>query len=515
MASTRPRAVLTWLIKVLALVLGARTVLLAWRYLLGASNVPRYQVESSVVAFVVLGVIALAIHPRNASESGSEVGTEQQRPAMTIAELAGWCAASTALFWPSLTIGFLSDDWALVDRVRHGAFGLVHTEFFRPLPLLFWSGLLHVDGALAVHLLNVLAHGLVAFLTTRLVAPVASSRLASLAAGALVLTFPASVEAVGWASGVFDVTATLLALLAVLISRRYSDHPSVPSGATRAALIATAVAALLSKETAIVVPVLVAADAWALRRLTRRLLVDLVALGVVFVGVGLVRLFFASEMVRQPLTRYLLQRWLFGTVGGLAVPWHEGVIASSPWIPIAGVTIATILAMMFVATNSRTDPLRPLVASAVWLLAGSLPAVTFFFVAPDLQGSRYLYLPAVGYAVLLVTMTEGIENPTLRRCGAIGLIALVLLSTVGVTAHQRHWQNAARTRDAVLTAARSDERLRVCGTVNLMALPDTTDGAYVFRNGADVAFSETGLTLSESATPSCVFSWNEDGFRQP
>ena len=516
MASTGRRAALIWLVRVLAILLGARTLLLAARYLLGAPNVPRYQVESSVVAFVVLGALAHATRARDATETlqaRSRVVTAS-RPALLAVELVGWCAASLALYWPALRIGFLSDDWTLVDRVRHGAMGWVHSEFFRPLPLLVWSVLLRLDGPLAAHLLNVLAHGLVAFLAAHLVAPFAASPLTVLAAGALVLTFPASVEAVTWASGVFDVTATCLVLLAVLISRRYVDRPR---WSTRVALMAIAVSALLCKETALVVQALVAVDAWASRRLIRPLVIDLLVLGVVFAAVGLVRWLLASETVRQPVTRYLLQRWLFGTVGGLAVPWHEAVIASWPWVPIAGVIIVMSLATMFVVTRSRAGVSRPLVASAVWLLAGSLPALTFFFVARDLQGSRYLYMPAVGYATLLVTMAAGTANPALKKCGGIGLGVLVLLGVVGVRTHQPYWQNAARTRDAVLMAARSDERLRRCGTVSLQGLPDTVFGAYVFRNGAALALSDVaGVTLSEGAVPPCVFSWDTaGGFCQP
>ena len=510
--STKRRATLTWLLTALALLLGARTVWLAARYLLGAPSVPRYQVESSVVAFVVVGALAHATRAREALARGEQVDIRLW-PATLVAELAGWCAASLALYGPLVGIGWLSDDWTLVDRVRHGAFGPVSTEFFRPVPLLAWSGLLYVDGPVGMHLLNVVAHGAVAFLAARLAAPLAASRLPALTAGALVLAFPASVEAVAWASGIFDVAATLLVLLAVLVSRGYGD---ATPWSTRVSLMTVAVAALLSKETAVVVPVLIAVDAWASRRLTRPLIADLAALGVLFVAIGLLRLLFASDMVRQPLTRYLVQRWMFGTVGGLAVPWHREVVTSWPWIPITGVVIVMSLAMAFVVTRSRAGTSRTLAAFAVWLLAGSLPAVTFFFVAPDLQGSRYLYLPTIGYVLLLVTMASGTASSMLRWYGTMGLGVLVLLGVVGVTMHQRHWQDAARTRDAILAAARIDERLRQCGAINLRGLPDTVQGAYAFRNGAAIVFSEIGLTLSESAAPSCVFSWDEaSGFRQP
>ncbi len=133
-----------------------------------------------------------------------------------------FCAGALLLYWPALRIGLLSDDFVLTIRAIHFQYGFANPEFFRPLPLLAWTALLHAGaGATGLHLTSVLLHGVVACLTVALAMPFAASRMQAVLAGLLVLAFPASVEPVSWASGVFDVSATALIISAVLIGRRY------------------------------------------------------------------------------------------------------------------------------------------------------------------------------------------------------------------------------------------------------------------------------------------------------
>ena len=369
--------VLQWSARILTVGLGTRAGLACAAYLSGSPEVQRYHVESAAVAFIIVGALA---H----TALGRDPAVERRPSEALFGEWVAWCAAALLLYWPSLWVGPLSDDFVLVDRVRQGEFGFVHSEFFRPLPLFAWGGILRLhDDWVGLHLLNILAHGLVAFLASRLAAPIEASRSAGFATGLLVLTFPATVEAVTWTSGVFDVTATLMVLVAVLVARRYTAHTG---RLTRAAMFVSAVAALLCKEIAVVVPILIALDAWASGRWSRALLVDVVGLGVLFAGVGVVRLLFASEMVRQPLTQYLLQRWLFGTVGGLAVPWHSQVVGGWPWVPVVGAILTLGVATTFFVTRSGIGTTRSAMAASGWLLLGSAPAATFLFIAPDLQG---------------------------------------------------------------------------------------------------------------------------------
>src|SRR5207245_1988725 len=266
-----------------------------------------------------------------------------------------WIAAAIVLYWPSIGIGLLSDDFPLADRALRGELGFVGRDVFRPLPLALWAVLLRVDGASLLHLTNIVMHGLVAFLTTRLAAAVGHDRRECVAPGLLVLTMPTNVEAVAWSSAIFDVSATLFCVIAVLASRRYD---AAPRGAVRAKLFAVAIAALMCKETAAILPLLIVGDAWIRRRLSRALAIDVGYLLAFFGGVAMLRLMSASSLIRQPVTRYVAQRWLFGTLGSLVVPWHVDVVRSWPWVPIVGSICVLILATAFFmrqGSNLRTN----------------------------------------------------------------------------------------------------------------------------------------------------------------
>lgn len=468
-------------------------------YASGASGTQRHHVESAVVAFVVVGFLLLL--------TGQPVGTTERPPQSsgTRWEWVFWCGSAVLLYWPSLSVGLLSDDFVLADRAQRGEFGVVSPEFFRPLPLLAWSAVLSVAGPAGLHLLNIVGHGFVAFLASRVAEPFLRSRYRAWAAGLVVLAFPASVEAVAWSSGVFDVAATLFVLAAVLVSRQYS---TAPHGRVRVAMISCAALALLSKETAAVLPAIVALDAWARRHWPRALRVDLAGLSIAVVGFSGLRVFLASEVVHQPLSRYVLQRWAFGTLGGLSVPWHVEFNARWPWIPIASVIAVLALATAFFVGRVGSDRVRAAVAVSAWVLLGTLPTLPFFFVAADLQGSRYLYLPAVGYAILLSIMAAA-DGTLSRRCGVATLVVVILSGLLGTRLHQEFWRDAATTRDLVLESARHDRRLQTCRTVAIGRLPDVVEGAYVFRNGADLAFGRVGLTLSANPPDGCRFDWDQ------
>lgn len=498
-STSRVPAPALWLARIVVATIGAALALGVAAYLFRRGNVPRFRLESATVAFVILGTLSHLLLNTN------DVPAQRSLTSLR-GEWGLWMLASIALYWPSLWLGPLSDDFVLVDRVRHNAFGLVHAEFFRPLPLMAWSVLLRTGtGWAGLHLLNVAMHGMVAFLASRLAAPYVSSRLAMIAAGMLVLAFPASVESVSWASGVFDVSATLLTLVAVLSSRRYAAQTSV---ATRVTMLLCALAALLCKETAVVIPLLIALDMWASHRWPRPLLWDEIVLTVLFGGVGFVRWLSASEMVRQPITKYVVQRWLFGTIGGLTVPWHRQVIDRWPFVAATGAVLVVGLSTAFFVMRTPRATTRVAAASLGWVLLGSLPAITFFFVAPDLQGSRYLYLPTVGFALLLVVMCQ--RESAFRTRGIAVVTMLTLLGAFGVRQHQRHWQAAAGTRDAIVNAARADATSRNCQMISVRELPETVAGAYVFRNGSELAFASEGLTLSAGAAPGCAFAWDSN-----
>lgn len=294
---------------------------------------------------------------------------------------------------------------------------------------------------------------------------------------------------------------------AILIARKYGTSPSV---SRRLALFACGVTGLLSKETAAVLPFLIMADMWATSRRSRALVIDACVLLAFAATVGVVRLASAPQMMKQPVTKFMMQRWLFGTFGSGALPWHSIVMQRLRWVVLveALACIGLLTAFFLRGATGRT---RASIAMAGWMLLGTLPVITIHGVAPDLQAARYLYLPSMGWAGLLACFasTDGGADRA-RHAIAIGASLILATYVVGLQMHVTPWQRAGEARDRLERAAMQDRRMAACQRIQLADLPDNVDGAYVLRNGGAEAFGrDLGIQVSADATAECAFAWDE------
>lgn len=423
-----------------------------------------------------------------------------------------FCALAFTLYWPALFIGFLSDDFGLIiPHVSAWNIGPITAELFRPVPLLIWAVLLEIGaGAESFHALNIVLHGTNAYFTARFVSGWISGRNWSLLAGLVLLTMPLAPEAVAWCTGVFDVMATTFVLGAVLTARRYQNSPTVW---TRFSLIGLSIIALLCKETAAIVPLLVLLDAWVRRKFSRRLLLDVSVVLAVMVVVSLVRLTVRFGVTTPRMGTRFLRRAVFRSFGALGFPWHIDVLQASTLLPLlAGLLVIGVVAA-FLLHAGRTVTTRAAVASVGWILATILPVFHFLYVAPDLQSSRYLYMASVGWAALLVILGSDVVNTRLRSrvLPRAAMLLLAAIAAFGVRIHLKPWVEAGSLRDLVERQATQDRRMRTCERITLANLPDSVRGAYVFRVGARDEFQRilgVNVWVGSEAGP-CSFKWND------
>jgi len=481
-----------------------RVLYLFVRYVLGSGTTARSQVESAAVIFVACGLgLALTRHLRfNLASTDS--------PALPLWTWAIFCGLAIALYQPALSVGFLSDDFVLVQRAAGWSLGPVSPTLFRPLPLFIWGVLLRAGaGASTLHLLNLILHGTNAYLSARVLERWAPDPRWAVAGGLLVLTAPLNIEAVVWCSGVFDLLATSLILVCVLVAREYDDRPRL---ATRLQFVLVAVAALASKETAAIAPALVLVDAYVRRAMSRKLLVD------VSILIGIVGAFSAWRLASvpgyttTPFGKYEMQSLVFGSFGSLATPWHVDVVHSRPWLPIAGVLFLVFLLTVFFVGRATEQRRRLVVAAPLWVLLPILPVWATFFVAPDLQQSRYLYLSAIGWAAIIVfAASAGTERRYLKVLQRTAVAGLIAISSFGIRLHLQPWSEAAAVRDQIEAAALAPE-IEQCPIVTIGHLPDSVRGAYLFRNGPAEAFARDlhrTAVIDNNAVGECAFRWND------
>lgn len=488
------------------LIVAARLVLLFGAYVLDVGTAQRHHIEAAATLFVVLCmVLRYAL-----STSTESVVHRAETPDWLL--WAGYCGLAFALYWPVVRNGLLSDDYVLFQRAAAFDLSAVSPTLFRPVPLALWSMIISLGGGPAVlHVLNIFLHGTNAFLTAAIALEWVPAPWAILA-GLLVLASPLAPEAVAWCSGVFDASAACFVLSAVLIVRRYSaGHPTV---GTRLALVSLLIAAVLCKETAAIGPLLVLVTNRVRGRPAGKLILDLALAAALIVVYATVRFALNPEPALFAVSKYALQRAMFSTFGSLAVPFHDDLRTSMPWLLILVTTLLATIWAAFSATRGPRRQLSLVITGLLWVLVSVSPAWSILVVSGDLQASRFLYLATAGWVLLVIVPAASLAatRPRLALLPMASVITVILIFGFAARAHLRPWQEAGRLRDRVLLAAAADARVRACTNVAIAGEPDHLRGAYVFRNGLAEALALQGIVETGSPRdPGCRFRWTAAG----
>jgi hypothetical protein len=93
---------------------------------------------------------------------------------------------------------------------------------------------------------------------------------------------------------------------------------------------------------------------------------------------------------------------------------------------------------------------------------------------------------------------------------AVAVIAVIF--AVSVQREVGVWEQAADLRDRVLADARAAINQGVCKRPVFTGVPDSIDGAYVFRNGFPEALSPALSPALGPAQGDCAFSWTDGRF---
>jgi tetratricopeptide (TPR) repeat protein len=434
--------------------------------------------------------------------------------AALLAALAGF-----AVFAPTLGYEFVWDDRATVVHNRairslanapsfftgHAFSGASEDlrdirviEYYRPV----WVLSLAVNHAvwgerpLGYHLSNVLLHALASGLTAWLVFELAGDAAAAALAGLLFAVHPVHAEAVAWVSARNELLLcvfVLLAFLSYLRMRRETARGAARSGAAPgpawragAACVAFFAVALLSKETAVLFPALVALYEWTAasppgarhrdaaqapgggrgagagardrgasaavagarsqapppaswRRYAWAL--SLAAIAAAFI---LLRARVVSPLpVHDPLATRLATapglvlanlRLLFVPIGLRVLHTFEPVTSpGAAFLPaVALLGLLALLPWVFRRNASLGFGLA-------WILIALIPVSGLpALLQPTPLAERYLYLPSVGWAIAIGSL---IARAPMRAATRTAALALAALFSAGAIAHSRPWRD--------------------------------------------------------------------------
>ncbi|MEO6458390.1 MAG: hypothetical protein ABIO92_08990 [Chloroflexia bacterium] len=418
-------------------------------------------------------------------------------------------ACGLLVFVPNLTGYFLADDFVLLSWTRVSSLNDVvgffdpNVEwFYRPIvKVIYWAGQ-SVFGLRAApfHLVSLLLHGLNAYLIYRLVVGSgACSRawVVGLAAGLLFLLNSHHAETVSWVAAIGDLGGLFCILAALLLFRRFrsSGRPLLLAGS-----VGVFALGLLTRETVVVLPLLLAVDALIFGRV----------LAGKDRGTGIGRLVLAfSAYVVFLFSYFILQLAGRGSVGRGGLQFRVlnfdsillGIFDYVHGLIPGGRTLATLsldtlrtvvlveaLAVVALLGLLLWQRQRLALFGLVWMIA--TPLLFVFFTGPT---DRYFYLPSVGYALFaagLVSWLVGFlsssreQNGRIARAvGALVLAAMLLTQARDLVVKESAWHAAGKVSGGVYNDVKrlvpnAGER----DIFYFLKLPPFMDGVPVFQN---------------------------------
>jgi hypothetical protein len=481
-------------------------------YYLHTAGTRRHHVEAASIFFVIALIVRAITADRVASSDTAE--RPPQQPPSTLLAAVGFVGAALLLYWPVLFTGLFADDFVLVEAARAGRF-TVWSELFRPSLFAVWRALLAIspEGAVGLHAMNVVLHGVNAFLVCRLASAIRLSRAIALCAGALFVAYPAAVEAVAWPSGIQDVLMTTCVLI-VLVVGVASRRPVARVSWAGAALVV----ALLTKETAIAAPALLLVLG-LIREIRKPAWLTAAACAVIvtiFLGVRFSMLPLPSGY-SPAATRYAAKELLVRPFATLVVPFRADETLRHPALGILSAAFVVLLLASGAGRGGWRDPAAARTAAATGMVLGAVaPVLAYFYVDPDLLGSRYLYLALTGWVLLLATSASSLGSR-----GGRAIAPLVFLIVFWIPATRSHlllWQNAATARESILAAAAGASDPACSGWV-VSGVPATLDGVPLFVNGfpeaARPALGEPiHMAPAARAGDQCQLTWTGQAFKR-
>jgi hypothetical protein len=323
---------------------------------------------------------------------------------MMMPVLFGFIALTVLLYWRSLTANYVYDDWLVLDEVhRLGAWRslLRHVDprgalTFRPIAWMYFILVVKLAGLTPIlfHAVSVILHAINGGLVAWIGVLAGRSRAVGGAAGALYLAFTSlHVECLYWLVGFFDIGAMTFALLCVLFIQQGRLKLS-------AAMMGLA---MLTKEAAAFLPLLVVVWAWATRRTLREHTHHAIVLGVYLC----VKVLGASPFSVARDNPHAMAMSMSGVLTRLEeyVGWmagsffpHIGPRASTLLGTASGVLLLLLWIVFRRKGTVKTDYSTILVLVA-WMLLALTPVVLL-----KNQSTRYYAVHAIPPMAILVAM---------------------------------------------------------------------------------------------------------------
>lgn len=341
---------------------------------------------------------------------------------------------------------FAGDMWQILGGKAPYYRPLLYTSF--SLDYLFWK-----ENPFGYHLTNILLHAAVSLLVYLLTRRIAKSRVAAFAAGLLFAVHPVHAEAVTWISARCDLLAALFMLFSYFTFILFLEKGKKT---TLSISLLSFFLALISKEMAITLPLLIFAHVWCLtdgRWKKKLVLPSLYCAAVLPYLLIRVMVLDIQSWGSHPLY------WKICTGIGLIVSYtrlllfpanlrvfYTNPIQKSFLSPDVLVPFLLLSAIIVIIIVSRKYDKR-MFFCLLWTYVTLLPVSGFVtLLSPALMAERYLYIPSVGFCmaggILFSKLLHAEERGWhLSRVVNLTGTAVIIMLTVFTSRRNHAWEN--------------------------------------------------------------------------
>ena len=428
-----------------------------------------HRIETAAYIFITAIIIKLIlIWKNNKEEQNIPIWPNPQSSTKILLFLFS-IVAWILLYFPYLNAPFLSDDYVFIVKYMDSAFVFDESGFFRPVFSSFFYILMKLFGTnpLPFHLFNLCFHLGSAIMIYRIAEKLSGSFFPAFSAGLIFFLNPVQAEAALWISGLQETLWTFFFLAALTIHLQKRDLT------VRSTLFASffVFISLLSKETAVCfLPFFIVLDL-AVYKFKRgnKLKYAYIAYFLILVFYLLLRSNFSDIPAEHlPAISFLfIKKILSQPFKVFLFPWNR--LFAGQMILLKFIISSAFVIITTIYFLKIKDHFRHLMAALAFIYFPLIPLSGMFYVASDLQGSRYLYLSSFGWGLLLSLVIFKLIGK--KVISILFAIFLVIILSLCLKTNLKPWSMASDIIK-ILPA-------NLKGTM----VPDNIYGAYILRNG--------------------------------